>query len=149
MRYGRALAAEPHRRARDRELRAELLRLHERAAREELARDAGREAEVVLDPRARSGLAAGRAGLEHEHVEPLGRARRPRPRDRPALRRSRRGRARTSSSTRFEPQALAGLLDRRLLEDALAAADEDRNVVDAEPEGVERRLHLGSSSTSR
>ena len=41
-------------------LGAELLRLDLRAAGQRLTRDAGRKAEIVLDLRARAGLAAGR-----------------------------------------------------------------------------------------
>ena len=70
---------------RDQDLGAELLRLHERAAGQRLPRDSGREAEVVLDARARAGLAAERAAVEHDDAEALrgrvdrgGEARRPR-----------------------------------------------------------------------
>ena len=52
--------------------RAELLRLHERAAGERAAGDAGREAEVVLDLRAGAGLPAVGDRLDHQHVEALG-----------------------------------------------------------------------------
>ena len=69
--------------------------------------------------------------------------RRPRPRDpagpAPITTRSRR----TSSFTWFKPEALAHFVGGRLLEDALASADEDRDVVDAHAEGVEGRLHAG------
>jgi hypothetical protein len=65
-------AGEAHRGAGHRQVRPELLGLEERAVGQVLPGDAHREAEVVLDARARSGLAARRAGLEHQHVEPLG-----------------------------------------------------------------------------
>src|SRR5207249_8632872 len=68
-----ALAPEPRRRTGHRELRPELLGLNESLAGELLTRNAGREAQVVLDARARAGLPARRAGLDHQHVE-IGRA---------------------------------------------------------------------------
>ena len=49
-------------------------RLLERAARELVARDAAREAEIVLDPRGRPGLTAGRLALDHDGAQSLGRA---------------------------------------------------------------------------
>ena len=52
--------------------RAELARLADGAAGELGAADAGREAEVVLDPARRSGLAAERGALDDQRVEPLG-----------------------------------------------------------------------------
>ena len=54
------------------DLGAELLRLHERAARQRLAGDAGGKAEIVLDARARAGLAAEGARIEHHHGEAFG-----------------------------------------------------------------------------
>ena len=60
-------------RARDEDLRAEPARLLQRAAGELVARHAGGEAEVVLDPRRGPGLTA-RSLPFHDHgVEPLGR----------------------------------------------------------------------------
>ena len=56
----------------DDHMRAELLRLGVGPAGQLLARDAGREAEVVFDLRARAGLPAGRVRLEHEDIEPFG-----------------------------------------------------------------------------
>ena len=49
-------------------------RLLQRAARELVARHAGREAEVVLDPRRRAGLAAGRLALDDDRAQALRRA---------------------------------------------------------------------------
>src|SRR5207237_3444068 len=51
---------------------AELARLANGAAGELGAADPGREAEVVLDPARRSGLAAERGALDDQGVEPLG-----------------------------------------------------------------------------
>ena len=57
---------------RGRGARVELARLGDRAARELGAADAGGEAEVVLDPTRRPGLAAERGALDDERVEPFG-----------------------------------------------------------------------------
>ena len=58
----------------DEDLGAEPPRLLQRAARQLVAGHAGREAEVVLDPRRRAGLAAGRLALDHDRAQPLRRA---------------------------------------------------------------------------
>ncbi|MCY1220846.1 hypothetical protein D9M72_328760 [compost metagenome] len=50
---------------------AELLGLHERAAREFLSRDAGGEAQVILDARTRARLAARCAAVEHSDRQPV------------------------------------------------------------------------------
>ena len=60
--------------ARDEDLGAEPPRLLQRAARELVAGDAGREAEVVLDPRRRAGLPARRLALDHDRAQTLRRA---------------------------------------------------------------------------
>src|SRR5581483_6338023 len=62
---------ERERSVRRRRSRAELARLADGAARELAAADAGREAEVVLDPARRSGLAAERRALDEQRVEAL------------------------------------------------------------------------------
>ena len=49
-------------------------RLLQRAARELVARDAAGEPEIVLDPRRRPGLAAGRLALDHHGAQSFGRA---------------------------------------------------------------------------
>ena len=54
-----------------RQHRIEASRLQRRLARQLGARDPGREAEVVLDPRARPRLATGRPGLGDERPQPL------------------------------------------------------------------------------
>ena len=54
---------------RNQDLGSELLRLHERAAGERLAGDAGRKAEVVLDARARARLSAKRPAIEHDDAQ--------------------------------------------------------------------------------
>ena len=61
-------------RARDEDLGAEPPRLLQRAARELVARHARGEAEVVLDPRRRPGLAARRLALDDDRPQSLGRA---------------------------------------------------------------------------
>ena len=50
------------------DLGAEPARLLQRAARQLVTRHARREAEVVLDPRRRAGLAAGRLPLDHDRL---------------------------------------------------------------------------------
>ena len=60
--------------ARDEDLGAEPARLLQRAARELVPGHAGREAEVVLDPRRRPGLPAGRLALDHDRPQALRRA---------------------------------------------------------------------------
>ena len=52
--------------------RAEALRLNQRVARQLRAGDASRKAEVVLDPRARACLPAGREASSDEHVQTFG-----------------------------------------------------------------------------
>ena len=64
-------ALELHRLVGDRDLDPELLRLAERAAHQRHARNAGREAEVILDPRRGARLAAERAAIDREHGEPF------------------------------------------------------------------------------
>ncbi len=59
-------------RTRHAQLGAELLSLDEPSLGEVAARDAGGEAEVVLDPRASAGLAAGRHHFYAEGVQPFG-----------------------------------------------------------------------------
>src|ERR1700677_4642911 len=59
-----AFAPEAHRRGSRGNLRTELLRLHECAPRQRKSRDARRKAETILDLRARSRLASGRADFE-------------------------------------------------------------------------------------
>ena len=63
---------ERERAVRGRRAGVELARLGDRAAGQLRAADAGREAEVVLDPARRAGLAAERGALDDERVEPLG-----------------------------------------------------------------------------
>ena len=70
-RYGCRVAVEGDDGARDREPGAELLRLHLRPAGERLAADAGGKAEVVLDLRARAGLAAGGDAFEDDRLQSL------------------------------------------------------------------------------
>ena len=58
-------------RSRHEDLGAEPPRLLQRTTRQLVARHAGREAEVVLDPRRRPGLAARCLPLDHEHPQPF------------------------------------------------------------------------------
>ena len=67
-----ATAIEPRHLERNGDLGAEFLRLVERAPSQGLARDAGRKAEIVLDPGGGSGLSAVRALVEHDDREALG-----------------------------------------------------------------------------
>ena len=62
---------DPRDRPGDEDLGAEPARLLQRAARELVARDARREAEVVLDPRRGAGLAARRLALDHDRPQAL------------------------------------------------------------------------------
>ena len=59
---------------RRRKPRTELARLRHGAAGQLRPADAGREAQVVLDPPRRARLPSERGALDHERVEPLGRA---------------------------------------------------------------------------
>ena len=96
---------------------------------ERLARDARREAEVVLDLRARAGLTAGRVRLDDEHVEPLRRAvdgRRQPARPGAAIDHVVDARRRRASALKPRQSATSAFVG--LLEHALAAADEDRHV---------------------
>ncbi len=65
-------AVERRRLRRDQDLGAEFLRLHERAAGERRAGNAGRKAEVILDARAGARLAAVRSAVEHDDVQSFG-----------------------------------------------------------------------------
>ena len=140
---GLRVAVEAECAAADCEVGAELLGLREGAPRELFARDARGEAEVVLDARARAGLAARRRRLEHEHVEALGRrvhgrgqARRPGAHD-----------DEISHDVRVERRAVLQLareaLDGRVLEDLAFRADDDGHLVDADLKSIEQRLHGG------
>ncbi len=126
----------------DAHLGAELLRLVEGARPQRLPGDAGGEAEVVLDLRAGAGLPAGRHGLEHHHVEPLGRAvhrgcqpRRPGADDHQVVHDG-------CVHHRVEPEAVGDLGVARVLQHLLTAADEDGDVAGGDVELVEQRLHV-------
>src|SRR4029077_11885291 len=60
---------EPVDRPGDQDLRAESLRLPQRPISQLLARDSGREAEVVLDPRGGPGLASRRVALDNKRAQ--------------------------------------------------------------------------------
>src|SRR5690606_2474453 len=66
------IAQKADRATRDEHLRTESLRLGERARRQLLSADPGREAQVVLDAGAGARLATRRPGLDHEHLQPFG-----------------------------------------------------------------------------
>ena len=68
----RPAAVQAQRLGGDQHARAEFLRLRIGSARKRLARDAGREAEIVLDARARARLPAEGARVDDEHGEPFG-----------------------------------------------------------------------------
>src|SRR5262249_41480262 len=68
-----ARAIQRLRRHRDHDVGPELLRLRKGAARERLAGNARREAQIILDARARTGLAAEGARVEHGDREAFGR----------------------------------------------------------------------------
>ena len=59
-------------RARDQDLRAEAPRLLERTTGQLVARDAAGKSEIVLDPRGRPSLSAGRLALDDDRAQPLG-----------------------------------------------------------------------------
>src|SRR6266550_4279964 len=63
------VAPEPLCSLRDHQVRAEFQRLRVRARRQLLTRDPGGKPEVVLDPRARSGLSSRSTSFQHQHVE--------------------------------------------------------------------------------
>ena len=114
-----------------------------RAARQLLARDAGRKAEVVLDLRARAGLPARRAGLDHQHVQALRRGvhRRRQPRGSGAdddhvahLGRVDRG---------VEAEAVGDLPVGRVAQHHVAATDQHRHVRSADVKPVEQILDVG------
>jgi hypothetical protein len=123
-------------------LSAELEGLRVGARRELLARDARREAQVVLDPGAQPGLAARRVELEHEDIESFGRAvdggrESGRPgaddHDVPHLR---------GVDRRVETETVGELLVARIAEHRLTAADHDRHIGDGNPESVEEGLDV-------
>ena len=64
-------AFELHRLVGDRDLDPELLRLAEGAAHQRHAGNAGREAEIILDPRRGAGLPAERAAVDRKHGKPF------------------------------------------------------------------------------
>src|SRR2546421_7488297 len=66
------LTVEPCRVPGHAQLRPELLCLSERPTGERCARNAGRKSQIVFDPGARSGLAAGSEGLHEAHVQAFG-----------------------------------------------------------------------------
>ena len=129
--------------ARDGDLCAELLGLDVGAIGELATRDAGRKAQVVLDPRARAGLSAGRPPLEHQHVESFrgsidrgGKARRAGAHDDEI--------ADVDAIDRVvEPEAVGDLLIRGIFQDQLATADQHGDVCRADVEAIEQHLRIG------
>ena len=142
-REGRSLAGEFGGASGDQDLRAEFLRLRVGAAGQLLTRNPRGEAEIVFDPRAGAGLAARRVRLEHENVEPFGRA----------VDRGREpGRAGADDhqvahvrliDRVVEAEALGNLGVGRVPEHDLAAAHQHRHVRDGDPEVIEQRLNVG------
>ena len=138
---GAAVAVETRDGAADRHLGAELLGLRQGAPGQRLAGDPGREAEVVLDARALARLSARRGGLEDQHVQPLrrgvdrcGQPGGPGADDHHVAHRLRieRGGQAQHRRQRFQ---------RRVLEDVAAAAQDHRDLVDADVESVQHHLH--------
>ena len=64
-------ALEPHRLVRDRQLDSEFLRLAVGPAHQRHAGNAGREAEIIFDPRRRARLPAERAAVDRQHRQPF------------------------------------------------------------------------------
>jgi hypothetical protein len=127
---------------RDVDIGAEFLRLHERAPGQRCARDAGREAQIVLDLRTRSGLPAESARLDHQHIQSLGRrvdsGREP-------------GRAGADHhevvdcryvDRRIHAEVTGDVGDSRILEHPAATADDHRNFIHRDVKAVEQSLHV-------
>ena len=119
------------------------MRLRQRPAGERLTGDSRGKTQVILDSRARSGLAAGRDRLQHAHVQPLrGRI----------DRRAQPGRPRPDDHQIMNPRVVEQRIDAErfsdcgvawIPEDLVAAADDDGNVLEPDMKSVEQRLHLG------
>jgi hypothetical protein len=126
---------------RDQDLRAEFFCLIVGSCRELLPRDAGGESKVVLDSRARSRLAAGRARLDDEHVQ--------------SFRRAVHSCCQAGESAAndddvaqlclidriVEAEAVGDLVVCRIPENRGAAADENRNVALSDLKAIEELLH--------
>ena len=126
----------------DQHFGAEFLRLGVGAAGERLAGDARRKAEVVLDLRARAGLSARRLRLEDQHVEPFRRAV-----DRGGETRGPAPTTRQVADLRrvdgvVEARGSRRSLVRRVTQDRLAAADQDRHVGDGTSKRSSKLLHV-------
>ena len=134
----------------DQYVRAELLRLHERAPGERPAGNAGRKAEIVLYFRAGARLTAGSKRLEYQHAQSLGGGVNGR-------REACRSRADDDEvandfviDLRIHAQARGNLFIAGILQDLFTAADHHRNVVDADMKTLEqRRGHRDRGSASR
>ena len=118
----------------------ELLRLGERSPRQGLAGDAGGEAEVVLDLRARAGLTARGVGFQYKHVQPLAGG---------VDRGGEPGRTRSHHhhvpdlggvDGDVEAEAVRHFGIGGVLEDLGSPADQERHVLDPDLELVEERL---------
>ena len=123
-------------------LGAELLRLREGASGELLAGDAGRKAEIVLDPRAGSCLPARRIRLDHQHIEALGRAvhRGCEPAGpAPTITTSRRC---VRFDALIETQTLGDLLVAGVTEDRIATANQHRDIVGRDVKTIQQRLDV-------
>ena len=125
----------------DGEARPELVGLHDGALRQLAAGDAGGEAEVVLDPHAAAGLAAGRRALQHHRAQPLGGAvdrrgqpRRPGADDDQVVHRLLQRPA--------EAEGLRQLAVRGVAQQQLAAPGDHGRVGLGQPELLEQLLHL-------
>ena len=124
------------------DLGAEFLRLDEGAAGERRAGDAGREAEIVLDPRARPGLAAIGARVENDDARGPRTPRRRRWRGRPDRRRRWRHRRRLPARAR-------GTMRKRPRQRRLARIAEDGAVRDHDQRHVLRRRRVALDDVAR
>ena len=142
-RVRRVLAVDADDGARQREPRAELLRLHLRAAGERLPRDAGRKAEVVLDLRARARLAARRHALDDDRLQSFrGAVDRGRESGRPG---ADDGEVEHLGVVEAlgEPEVVGHLRQRRIAQHAMARRDHHRQVGAAQREAVEKAARVG------
>ena len=129
--------------SRDGDLGAELLRLRVGARRQLLARDAGREAQIVFDPRTGTRLSARRHRLEHQHVEAFGGG---------IHRRRQAGRSGADDhhvaqvclvDDLVETQTVRDLLVGRIFQRRSVATDDHGHVVDGHVKPIEQVLRAG------
>ena len=142
-------AFELHRFVGDRDLDPELLRLAERAAHQRHARNAGREAEVILDPRRGAGLAAERAAIDRQHRQAFGRRHRPRWRARPARRRHDHVVEPVGVDRPTSPTQRAELVLARVAQQLAGRTEDDRQLFGLDLEALDQRLSRSCRSPGR